>query len=77
MLSKITIAAIAFTGLVLAGTGAAFALEANDVAAAYADGYMGTDNQFHVWTSRSDAQEFRAKYPEKYHAWRHDDPRHK
>ena len=76
MRSKITITAIAFTGLVLAG-GTAFAVEASDVSAAYADGYVGTDNQFHAWENRIDAQEFRAKHADQYHAWRHDDPRHK
>jgi hypothetical protein len=76
MRSKLIITAIACTGLVLAG-GAAFAVEAGNVSAAYADGYMGTDNQFHAWENRIDAQEFRAKHADQYHAWRHDDPRHK
>jgi hypothetical protein len=75
--SKIATIAIVLTGLALAGAGAASALEAANVAAAYADGYMGTDSQFHAWESRADAQEFRAAHADKYHAWRHDDPRHK
>jgi len=47
------------------------------VTIAYADGFMGTDGQFHAWESRSDAQNFRAKHADQYHPWRHDDPRHK
>lgn len=77
MRSKIATIAVAFVGLALAGAGTASALEASAVSAAYADGYMGTDNQFHAWESRADAQEFRAKHAAQYHAWRHDDPRHK
>jgi hypothetical protein len=75
--SKIATLAVVLAGLALAGAGAASAVEASNIAAAYADGYMGTDNQFHAWESRNDAQEFRAKHGDQYHAWRHDDPRHK
>jgi len=54
----------------------AFAYQESDVAVAYADGYMGTDNQFHAWESRADAEDFRAHHADMYRAWRHDDPRH-
>ncbi|MES2253428.1 MAG: hypothetical protein V4559_00155 [Pseudomonadota bacterium] len=67
-------------GIVVAGlsmAGAAVALEASQVTVAYADGYTGTDGQFHAWESRADAQEFRAKHADQYRAWRHDDSRHK
>jgi len=47
------------------------------VATGYADGYVGTDGQFHAWEHRSDAENFRAQHADKYKAWRHDDPRHK
>jgi len=73
---KVSIAAgIVAAGLSLAG--AAVALEASQVTVAFADGYTGTDGQFHAWESRADAQEFRAKHADQYHAWRHDDVRHK
>ncbi len=68
-------AAVVIAGLSLAG--AAVALEASQVTIAFADGYTGTDGQFHAWDSRADAMEFRAKHTDKYRAWRHDDPRHK
>jgi hypothetical protein len=68
-------ASVAIIGLSL--TGAAVALEAGEVSIAYADGYLGSDHQFHVWEHRADAMEFRAKHAEQYRAWRHDDPRHK
>jgi hypothetical protein len=68
-------AAVVIAGLSLAG--AAVALEANQVTVAFADGYTGTDGQFHAWDSRADAMEFRTKHADKYRAWRHDDPRHK
>ena len=55
---------------------AAFAYQESDVAMAYADGYMGTDHQFHAWEHRADAQDFRAHHADLYHPWRHDDPRH-
>jgi hypothetical protein len=74
--SKIATIAVVVAGLALAGTGVASAVEAANVTAAYADGYMGTDGQFHAWESRADAQDFRAKHADQYHAWRHDDPRH-
>lgn len=74
--SKIATIAVAVAGLALAGAGTAFAFEDNEVSIAYADGYMGTDHQFHAWEHRADAQEFRAKHADKYRAWRHDDPRH-
>jgi hypothetical protein len=54
----------------------AFAFQDSDVSMAYADGYMGTDNQFHAWEHRADAQDFRAHHADKYRPWRHDDPRH-
>lgn len=72
---KAVSAAIVIAGMSLAG--AAVALEASQVSVAYADGYMGTDNQFHEWESRADAMDFRAKHADQYRAWRHDDPRHK
>jgi hypothetical protein len=73
--SKIAIAAIAFAGLSMAS--AAYALEEGQVSIAYADGYMGTDSQFHAWEHRIDAQAFRVKHADQYRSWRHDDPRHK
>jgi hypothetical protein len=72
---KAASAALIVVGMMTAG--AAVALEAGDVSVAYADGYMGADNQFHAWESRTDAIEFRAKHADHYRAWRHDDPRHK
>ena len=54
----------------------AFAYQESDVKIAYADGYMGTDNQFHAWEHRADAQDFRAHHADLYRPWRHDDPRH-
>jgi hypothetical protein len=52
-------------------------IDAASVKVAYADGFVGTDGQFHGWESRYDAQNFRAKHADLYHPWRHDDPRHK
>jgi hypothetical protein len=72
---KAVSAAIVIAGMSLAG--AAVAYEAGQVSIAFADGYMGTDNQFHEWEHRADAQDFRAKHADQYRAWRHDDPRHK
>ncbi len=69
------VAGVVAAGLSLAG--AAVALEASQVTVAYADGYTGTDGQFHAWESRAEAQEFRAKHADQYRSWRHDDPRHK
>jgi hypothetical protein len=54
----------------------AFAYQESEVSIAYADGYMGTDHQFHNWEHRADAQEFRVHHADMYRAWRHDDPRH-
>ena len=54
----------------------AFAFQDSDVTMAYADGYIGTDHQFHAWEHRADAEQFRAHHADQYHAWRHDDPRH-
>jgi len=65
----------------LATTGAIGAAHADvdpaQVVVAYADGYAGTDGQFHAWEHRSDAEGFRARHADKYRPWRHDDPRHK
>lgn len=68
-------AAVVAASLSLAS--AAIAVEASQITVAYADGYTGTDGQFHAWESRADAQEYRAKHADNYRAWRHDDPRHK
>ena len=56
---------------------AAADLDPAQVTIAYADGYTGTDGQFHAWEHRSDAEGFRAQHADKYRPWRHDDPRHK
>ena len=74
---KITIAAITVAAASLATAGIANAFQDSDVSVAYADGYMGTDNQFHAWEHRADAEEYRSKHAENYKSWRHDDPRHK
>ncbi|MBN8847297.1 MAG: hypothetical protein J0I73_04255 [Sphingomonas sp.] len=72
---KAVSAAIIVAGV--AAAGAAVAVEASEVSLAYADGYVGTDGQFHAWASRSEAIQFRADHIDQYRAWRHDDPRHK
>jgi hypothetical protein len=77
---SLKIAALALTGS-LAVLGTAHAADAdgfdiNQVSVAYADGYTGTDHQFHAWEHRADAEEFRAKHLDRYRAWRHDDPHH-
>ena len=54
----------------------AIAYQESDVSIAYADGYIGTDHQFHAWEHRADAEQFRAHHADMYRAWRHDDPRH-
>ena len=74
---KITIAAMTVAAASLATAGIANAFQDSDVSVAYADGYTGTDNQFHAWEHRADAEEYRAKHADKYKSWRHDDPRHK
>lgn len=74
---KITIAAMTVAAASLATAGIANAFQDSDVSVAYADGYMGTDNQFHAWEHRADAEEYRAKHADNYKSWRHDDPRHK
>lgn len=74
---KIATVALALATASLAGAGAAYAFQDSDVSVAYADGYMGTDNQFHAWEHRADAEEYRSKHADNYKAWRHDDPRHK
>jgi hypothetical protein len=72
---KVAAVAIALAGFSLCGIARA-AVEESSVTVAYADGYMGTDGQFHAWEHRSDAEEFRAHHADKYHPWRHDDSRH-
>jgi hypothetical protein len=74
--SKMATVAVVLVGLTLVGASAASAYQESDVSIAYADGYMGTDGQFHVWEHRADAEQFRAKHLDQYRAWRHDDPRH-
>lgn len=70
--------ALAIMLVSLAGIGVARAdVDPAQVSVAYADGYTGTDGQFHNWEHRSDAQGFRAGHADKYRPWRHDDPRHK
>lgn len=74
------LAALVLTGS-LAVLGTAYAadedgFDANQVAIAYSDGYMGTDHQFHAWEHRADAEGFRAKHLDRYRPWRHDDPHH-
>lgn len=70
---------LALTGSLLCGVAWAAdedGFDISQVTAAYSDGYIGTDHQFHPWIHRSDAEELRAKHLDLYHAWRHDDPRH-
>ena len=74
---SVKIASIALALAAVSFTGAAYAFQDSDVTVAYADGYMGTDNQFHPWEHRADAEEYRSKHADNYRAWRHDDPRHK
>ena len=77
MRAKMMIAAFAIAGSI--GCAAAYAddnFDINQVSIAYADGYMGTDHQFHVWEHRADAEAFRAKHLDRYRAWRHDDAKH-
>ena len=75
---SLKIAALALTGsLAVLGTAYAADFDINQVSVAYADGYTGTDHQFHAWEHRADAEEFRSKHIDRYRPWRHDDPHHK
>ena len=78
MRAKMMIAAFAIAGSIgfLGAANADDNFDINQVSIAYADGYMGTDHQFHVWEHRADAEAFRAKHLDRYRAWRHDDAKH-
>ena len=79
MRTKMIIAAFAIAGsmgFLGAAANADDNFDTNVVSIAYADGYMGTDHQFHVWEHRADAEAFRAKHLDRYRAWRHDDSKH-
>ena len=70
--------ALTVTLTMLAAAGIARAdVDAAQITLAYVDGYMGPDGQFHAWEHRSDAENIRSRYADKYRPWRHDDPRHK
>jgi hypothetical protein len=65
----------------IAAVGTAYAadrdgFDVNQVVVAYADGYTGTDNQFHAWQHKADAQETRAEHLDRYRPWMHDDKHH-
>ena len=73
--------------LALAGTALGSAVTANaavgvtfdirNVAVGYTDGYMGNDQQYHRWAHASDAKRFRTAHKEQYHAYKHNDQRHR
>ena len=76
---KIATVAMALAGTSLAGIANAAdgdSFDMKNVTVGYADGYMGTDHQFHAWEHRADAEQFRAAHADEYRAWRHGDPRH-
>ena len=80
MRTSLRIFALALTGS-MAVAGAAYAadrdgFDVNQVVVAYSDGYMGTDNQFHAWEHRADAQELRAEHLDRYRPYAHDDKFH-
>lgn len=78
MRRKFKRAALAIVLATFANTGIASAdVDTAQITVAYADGYTGTDGQFHAWEHRSDAESFRATHGDRYRPWRHDNSRHK
>jgi hypothetical protein len=78
--SKTMVVAFVAASASLASAGMSSAQEATfnmgNVTVAYADGYIDRNQQFHDWDHRADAEQYRAKNPDHYRSWRHDDPRH-
>jgi hypothetical protein len=65
--------ALAVSGLADAAT---VRIDFGNVSAGYRDGYRDTNNGWHSWRS-SDASRYRRAHGDQYHAWRHDDRRHR
>ena len=65
--------ALAVSGLADAAT---VAIDFGNVSVGYRDGYRDTNNGWHSWRT-ADASRYRKAHGEQYHAWRHDDPKHK
>jgi hypothetical protein len=73
-------AMIVAVGIALAASGSAnaasVAIDFGNVSVGYADGYRDANNGWHSWR-KADATRYRKAHAEQYHAWRHDDPRHR
>ena len=73
-------AIIVAVGTVLTVSGlanaATVAVDFGNVSVGFADGYRDNNNGWHSWRA-SDASRYRKAHGEQYHAWRHDDPKHK
>ena len=67
-------------GIALAASSSAnaagIAIDFGNVSVGYADGYRDSNNGWHSWR-KADAAKYRKMHADQYHAWRHDDPKHK
>ena len=59
----------------LANAAARVTFDIGNVAIGYSDGYMDNNHQYHRWTRRSDAQQYRTAHKDQYRGYRHNDRR--
>ena len=70
------IAGAPFAATAQANAAVGVSFDIGNVAVGYSDGYMDNDHQYHRWAHRSDAEHYRTAHSDRYHGYRHDDPRH-
>jgi hypothetical protein len=49
----------------------AFSFNTGDVAFAYTDGYWDNNHVWHRWHNQREMREYRTRYHDHWHAWRH------
>lgn len=67
------------SGITLASANAAIhaRFDIGNVSAGYRDGYYDNDHHWHHWRNQRDMARYREAHGDMYHAWRHDDRRHR
>ena len=48
-----------------------FSFDTGNVAFAYTDGYWDNDHHWHKWHSHREAVEYRKRFGDHYHTWKH------
>jgi hypothetical protein len=76
LLAALAVSTLVGVANVPAASAAGIRFNFGNVSMGFSDGYWDNSHRWHNWR-RGEAARYRAQYHDSYHAWRHNDRRHR